>query len=271
MMRVKIEDVCMKGSSNLKQSDVVGKNGIYPVYGAAGYLGSIDSFKQSKPYVAVVKDGAGIGRAMLLPSNSSIIGTMQYLLPKDNILPEYLYYLIKAKHLEKYYSGATIPHIYFKDYKNEEFDLFSFEIQCQIINKLKIIEKIIEKQKKEMDLLDELVKARFVELFGDPIINDKGLITELLANVSNLKAGKAIKTGELSENNDTNSLFPCFGGNGIRGYINRYTHDGTFPIIGRQGALSGNVNFAKGKFYATEHAIVVTPKVELDDTWFFTA
>ena len=206
---------------------------------------------------------------MLLPSNSSIIGTMQYLLPKDNILPEYLYYLIKAKHLEKYYSGATIPHIYFKDYKNEEFDLFSFEIQCQIINKLKIIEKIIEKQKKEMDLLDELVKARFVELFGDPIINDKGLITELLANVSNLKAGKAIKTGELSENNDTNSLFPCFGGNGIRGYINRYTHDGTFPIIGRQGALSGNVNFAKGKFYATEHAIVVTPKVELDDTWFF--
>ena len=42
-----------------------------------GYLGSIDSFKQSKPYVAVVKDGAGIGRAMLLPSNSSIIGTMQ--------------------------------------------------------------------------------------------------------------------------------------------------------------------------------------------------
>ena len=268
-MRVKIEDVCMKGSSNLKQSDVVGKNGIYPVYGAAGYLGSIDSFKQSKPYVAVVKDGAGIGRAMLLPSNSSIIGTMQYLLPKDNILPEYLYYLIKAKHLEKYYSGATIPHIYFKDYKNEEFDLFSFEIQCQIINKLKIIEKIIEKQKKEMDLLDELVKARFVELFGDPIINDKGLITELLANVSNLKAGKAIKTGELSENNDTNSLFPCFGGNGIRGYINRYTHDGTFPIIGRQGALSGNVNFAKGKFYATEHAIVVTPKVELDDTWFF--
>ena len=269
MMRVKIEDVCMKGSSNLKQSDVVGKNGIYPVYGAAGYLGSIDSFKQSKPYVAVVKDGAGIGRAMLLPSNSSIIGTMQYLLPKDNILPEYLYYLIKAKHLEKYYSGATIPHIYFKDYKNEEFDLFSFEIQCQIINKLKIIEKIIEKQKKEMDLLDELVKARFVELFGDPIIDVKGLITELLANVSNLKAGKAIKTGELSENNDTNSLFPCFGGNGIRGYINRYTHDGTFPIIGRQGALSGNVNFAKGKFYATEHAIVVTPKVELDDTWFF--
>lgn len=189
MMRVKIEDVCMKGSSNLKQSDVVGKNGIYPVYGAAGYLGSIDSFKQSKPYVAVVKDGAGIGRAMLLPSNSSIIGTMQYLLPKDNILPEYLYYLIKAKHLEKYYSGATIPHIYFKDYKNEEFDLFSFEIQYQIINKLKIIEKIIEKQKKEMDLLDELVKARFVEMFGDIISNDKNWNSKPLKELCDISRG----------------------------------------------------------------------------------
>lgn len=204
MMRVKIEDVCMKGSSNLKQSDVVGKNGIYPVYGAAGYLGSIDSFKQSKPYVAVVKDGAGIGRAMLLPSNSSIIGTMQYLLPKDNILPEYLYYLIKAKHLEKYYSGATIPHIYFKDYKNEEFDLFSFEIQYQVINKLKIIEKIIEKQKKEMDLLDELVKARFVEMFGDPKINEKGWKYGTIVDYFEVKGGKRIPKGMTYAKRKTN-------------------------------------------------------------------
>ena len=147
--------------------------------------------------------------------------------------------------------------------------MYSKENMSTITKRMQLLQKIIININQELKLLDELVKARFVELFGDPIINDKGLITELLANVSNLKAGKAIKTGELSENNDTNSLFPCFGGNGIRGYINRYTHDGTFPIIGRQGALSGNVNFAKGKFYATEHAIVVTPKVELDDTWFF--
>ena len=150
-----------------------------------------------------------------------------------------------------------------------KIDLPNIDNQSKIVEKLDFVQEIIAKYKRQLNMLDELVKARFVELFGNPIINDKGLITELLANVSNLKAGKAIKTGELSENNDTNSLFPCFGGNGIRGYINRYTHDGTFPIIGRQGALSGNVNFAKGKFYATEHAIVVTPKVELDDTWFF--
>ncbi len=189
MMRVKIEDVCTKGSSNLRQSDVNEQNGTFPVFGATGYLGSIDIFHQSKAYVAVVKDGAGIGRAMLLPANSSIIGTMQYLLPKENILPEYLYYVIKAKHLERYYSGATIPHIYFKDYKKEEFELFSLKKQNMIINKLKKVESIIVNQKIELELLDELVKARFVELFGDIISNDKNWNSKPLKELCDISRG----------------------------------------------------------------------------------
>ena len=166
-MRVRLEDVCEKESSKLKQSDVIDQNGLYPVYGASGYLGNINTYQQSNYYVAVVKDGAGIGRTMLLPPKSSITGTMQYLIPKDNVQPEYLYYVVKAKHLEKYFSGATIPHIYFKDYKNEQFDLVSFEEQRDIINRLKKIEIIIDNLSKNLLLLDELVKARFVELFGD--------------------------------------------------------------------------------------------------------
>ena len=165
-MRVRLEDVCEKESSKLKQSDVIDQNGLYPVYGASGYLGNINTYQQSNYYIAVVKDGAGIGRTMLLPPESSIIGTMQYLIPKDNVLPEYLYYVVKAKHLEKYFSGATIPHIYFKDYKNEQFDLVSFEEQREIINRLKKIEIIIDNLSKNLLLLDELVRARFVEMFG---------------------------------------------------------------------------------------------------------
>lgn len=170
-MRVRLEDVCEKESSKLIQSDVIDQNGVYPVYGASGYLGNINTYQQSNYYIAVVKDGAGIGRTMLLPPESSIIGTMQYLIPKDNVLPEYLYYVVKAKHLEKYFSGATIPHIYFKDYKNEQFDLVSFDEQREIINRLKKIEIIIENLSKNLLLLDELVRTRFVEMFGDPVDN----------------------------------------------------------------------------------------------------
>ena len=166
-MRVKLEDVCVRGSSNLKQSDVIDKKGNYPIFGAAGYIGNVDFYHQDKPYVAVVKDGAGIGRTTLYPAKSSVIGTMQYLLPKENVLPEYLCYVVRYMHLEKYFTGATIPHIYFKDYKNEEFNLDSFEKQQEIVSILGKVEDIIVARQQELKKLDELVKARFVEMFGD--------------------------------------------------------------------------------------------------------
>ena len=173
-MQVKLEDVCDRGTSNLRQADVEGKTGGYPIYGAAGYIGNVDFFHQEKAYVAVVKDGAGIGRTMLLPAKSSVIGTMQYLLPKDNVLPEYLCYVVKYIHLEKYFTGATIPHIYFRDYKNEKFNLDSLDRQIEIIKILGHVEKIIDKKKQELQKLDTLIKARFVEMFGNPETNPKG-------------------------------------------------------------------------------------------------
>ena len=142
-MKVKLADVCTCEASNLKQSDVINISGKYPVYGATGKIGYIDTYKQEKPYIAIVKDGAGIGRTHLCDSKSSVIGTLQYILPKDNVLPEYLFYVIKHMHLEKYYSGATIPHIYFKNYKNEEFNLDSINKQETIINILNDCNKLI--------------------------------------------------------------------------------------------------------------------------------
>ena len=172
-MRVKLEDVCVRGSSNLKQSDVIDKIGEYPIYGAAGYIGNVDFYHQDQPYVAVVKDGAGIGRTSLYPAKSSVIGTMQYLLPKENVLPEYLCYVVKYMHLEKYFTGATIPHIYFKEYKKEEFNLDTLDKQKEIVNILGRIECVISSRQQELQKLDELIKARFVEMFGDLKTNSK--------------------------------------------------------------------------------------------------
>ena len=173
-MRVKLEDVCERGSSNLKLSDVQGMSGEYPIYGASGYIGNANFYHQEQAYVAVIKDGAGIGRTTLHPAKSSVIGTMQYLIPKDNVLPGYLFYVVSYMHLEKYFSGATIPHIYFKDYKNEKFNLDPLEKQTEIVNTLGRCEKIIEIRKQELQKLDALIKARFIELFGDLKTNSKG-------------------------------------------------------------------------------------------------
>ncbi|MEE1361221.1 MAG: restriction endonuclease subunit S [Selenomonadaceae bacterium] len=164
-MKVKLEDVCERGSSNLKLSDVENSSGEFPIYGASGYIGNVDFYHQDKKYVAVIKDGAGVGRTTLHPAKSSVIGTMQYLIPKDNIIPEYLYYVVRNMHLEKYYTGATIPHIYFKDYKNEKFNLNSIDKQREIVNILNKCEKIIIKRQNQLKSLDELVRARFIEMF----------------------------------------------------------------------------------------------------------
>ena len=164
-MRVKLEDVCERGTSSLMQKDIVDKNGKYPVYGASGHIGSMETYQQEHQTVAVVKDGAGIGRTMLLPEKSSVIGTMQYLIPKNFIEPEYLYYVVKYMHLEKYFSGATIPHIYFRDYKTEEFNLHDKTEQREIVSTLKRIEAMISNRQEQLTKLDELVKARFVEMF----------------------------------------------------------------------------------------------------------
>ena len=188
-MKVKLEDVCERGTSNLKQSDIAKTRGDYPIYGASGYIGNTNFYHQEKPYVAVVKDGAGVGRAALYPANSSVIGTMQYLLPKDNVLPKYLFYVVSYMHLEKYFTGATIPHIYFKDYKNEEFNLDLLERQAEIVEILEKCEKIIEKRIQEIQLLDQLIKARFVEMFGDVNINDKNWECEPLGKLCTIVRG----------------------------------------------------------------------------------
>ncbi|MCC4468066.1 restriction endonuclease subunit S [Limosilactobacillus reuteri] len=195
---MKLKDVCIKGTSNIRQKDV-NDSGRYPVYGAAGPVGFMNSFQYDEPYVGVVKDGAGIGRATYLPSNSSIIGTMQALIPKKNVLPKYLYYAVSSMHLEKYYSGATIPHIYFKNYKHERFVLVSKKEQEQIIWRFSLLEKMISNKQQQLLKLDELIKARFVEMFGDPISNKKSWKKRLLNDlVDKIGSGATPKGGKES-------------------------------------------------------------------------
>jgi type I restriction enzyme, S subunit len=78
-----------------------------------------------------------------------------------------------------------------------------------------------------------------------------------------LKSGDAIDGKGIKDEGD----YPVYGGNGLRGYTSDYTHEGDRILIGRQGALCGNINYASGKFWATEHAIVATPKLDFNTTW----
>ncbi len=111
-----VKDICTKGSSQVAQKDLEGLTGDYPIYGASGLIKNVDFYHQEKEYIGLVKDGSGIGRVMFLPPKSSVIGTLQYILPKEGYNIRYIGYCLQSLRLDKYKQGAAIPHIYFKDY-----------------------------------------------------------------------------------------------------------------------------------------------------------
>jgi type I restriction enzyme S subunit len=84
-----------------------------------------------------------------------------------------------------------------------------------------------------------------------------------LKHLTSLRSGDGITGDSIEESGD----YPVFGGNGLRGFTDAFTHDGHYVIIGRQGALCGNVNYGQGKFWASEHAVVATPLRAVDTVW----
>ena len=103
---------------------------------------------------------------------------------------------------------------------------------------------------------------------GKPKIRFKGYNDEWeqrkLGEVAQeFKSGNFLKADEIDIAGD----YPVYGGNGLRGYTSTYNHDGEFALIGRQGALCGNMNYSVGKAYFTEHAVVVEAD-ENNDTRF---
>lgn len=81
-----------------------------------------------------------------------------------------------------------------------------------------------------------------------------------MSDVYDMKAGKNILASEIYSSETTITPYPCYGGNGKRGYVAVFNQHGEKVLVGRQGALCGNVCFAEGEFYATEHAVVVSEK-----------
>lgn len=140
------------------------------------------------------------------------------------------------------------------------------------------IDNLIEKQQQLIELLKEKRQAVISHavtkgLNPDVPMKDSGV--EWLGEVpkhwhicklkwfANLKSGDFITSNSIEPEGN----YPVYGGNGLRGYYSHFTHNGEYVLIGRQGALCGNINYAIGKFWASEHAVVVTPNERAVTIW----
>ncbi|MBO5947812.1 restriction endonuclease subunit S [bacterium] len=156
-----LEDILDKGSSNLSANKLNTCEGDYPVYGASGLVKRVNFYQQEKEYLAIIKDGAGVGRVYHYGPKSSILGTLQYLFPKENVNIRFAYYYLQSLDFAKYYQGAAIPHIYYKDYKNEKLVLPPLPEQQRIV---KILDEAFENiEKAKQNALQNLNNAK--ELF----------------------------------------------------------------------------------------------------------
>ncbi len=181
----------------------------------------------------------------------------------------YLYYFMNGyvEELRKLSIGGVIKYIKLRNLTDALIELPDIETQKYIVSILSKIKELIDSRYQELKILENLIKARFVEMFGDPIINSRRLETKPLEEVFVLKAGDFTAASDIAEKPSVTHKYPCYGGNGIRGYVKEYNQDGDFSLIGRQGALSGNVQFASGRFKNTEHALLVTPIVRMNNIW----
>ena len=161
----KLGDVSVRGTSNISANQLEDNNGDYKIYGAAGHLKNIDFYTEEDCYVAIVKDGAGVGRIMLLESKTSVLGTLAIIKAKQGNDINFLYWLIQTINFRKYVVGSTIPHIYYRDYQAENLRIPSLSEQTKIANFLSSIDNKIEQVGKQLDESKQFKKALLQQMF----------------------------------------------------------------------------------------------------------
>ena len=167
ILKKKISDICSKGTSSLSLKDLDGKDGDFPVYGAAGLAKKVNFYQQENKYLAIIKDGSGVGRLYRFDGKTSVLGTMQYIFPNGNVDYSFCYYALQSIDFKKYVNGAAIPHIYFKDYSQEEIPLPPMEEQKRIAARLDAVSDLLTKQKQLLSEQDTLIQSTFYDMFGD--------------------------------------------------------------------------------------------------------
>jgi len=186
-------DVCVSASSNVSQNKLADDEGEYPIFGASGLIKKVSFYHRDKPYLSIVKDGSGFGRVTKMDAYTSVIGTLQYILPKENIDLDYLNYSLMSVDFKKYVAGAAIPHIYFKDYKNEAFLCMPLPEQQRIVAILDECFAALEKAKGNAEQNLKNAKELF-ESYLQGVFEKKGEGWEekIIKEVCELKSGTTI-------------------------------------------------------------------------------
>jgi type I restriction modification DNA specificity domain protein len=163
----RMEDIVICNNSTMSLNKLEIKTKGYPVYGADGVVGYIDTYQQNDKYISMVKDGSGVGRLNLNTGYSSILGTLSCLQLKNKTkyILEWVYYYLNSMDFSVYVKGSGIPHIYYSDYKNRICTTPDCLEQQKIADFLSGIDELIIRQTDKIEVLKQHKKALMQGLF----------------------------------------------------------------------------------------------------------
>ena len=161
----RLGDIAQKKSSTISANSLEKNVGNYKIYGATGFLKKVDFYQEEEPFISIIKDGAGVGRLLLCDSKSSVLGTLDILKPKEGVNLYFLYSLLREINFVKYITGATIPHIYFSEYKIEKLKIPTLAEQEKISVFLMQVDALISLKRREIIRAEEWKKALMQSLF----------------------------------------------------------------------------------------------------------
>lgn len=166
------------------QKNVEDSNGIYPIYGSGGIMGYANDFLCPNNTVIIGRKG-NINKPIFVEEKFWNVDTAFGLVPKEGILnAKYLFFFCVNYNFEKLNKAVTIPSLTKSDLLNIKIDLPPFQTQQQIVEELDSLTSIIEKQKKQLEELDNLAQAIFYDMFGDPMENEKGWNIKKMKDIS---------------------------------------------------------------------------------------
>ena len=194
--------------------------------------------------------------------------------------PRFVYYLYSSIGMSRFSSGSGVPTLNRNDV--HAFNALipnSTAEQQKIAECLSSLDELLAAQARKVAALKSHKKGLMQQLFPREGETQPRLRfsefhiagdwePKTLVDACRMQAGKYIQAADIKALNAV-GMFPCYGGNGLRGFTETYSHDGVYALIGRQGALCGNVKLASERFYATEHAVVATPKQGVEVLWLY--
>ncbi len=171
--------------------------------------------------------------------------------------------------------GGSRTYMYLEKLKKLKLAIPPLPEQKKIAEILGTQDKLIELQERKINQLKTLKKAYLQKMFPKkgckyPELRFKGFTDaweqrKLGDMCDEFQSGKSIKASDITDSGE----YAVYGGNGFRGYTDTYNHDGDYALIGRQGALCGNMNFSSGKAYFTEHAVAVHGNADNDTLFLY--